>query len=43
MTERSAFVNPQIDEVPLSACELEEILLLQGKMLREVMTRNDYN
>lgn len=42
MTERSAFVNPQIDETPLSAAELEEILRLQGKMLREVMISNDY-
>lgn len=42
MTERSAFTNPLIDDAPLSASELEEILRLQGKMLRQAVIRSDY-
>lgn len=42
MTERAAFTNPLIDDAPLSASELEEILLLQGKMLRQAVIRHDY-
>ena len=43
MTERTAFENLQSENVPLSASELEKILLLQGKMLRRAVIRNDYD
>lgn len=43
MTERLAFTNPEIADAPLSASELNKILLLQGKMLRQAVIHNDFS
>lgn len=43
MTDRLDFENPLIDDTPLSPEELEQILLLQGKLLRQAVIRNDYS
>ena len=42
MTERSAFDNPPIQGPSITSDQLQRILTLQGKILREAVIRNDH-